>query len=215
MKPKKVRRKPFPRDTKILKKASSKRNLIRGLATLDSIWKRGLSPKDTDKHFLMTWLTYERGNVVWLSKTIGQSRSTLILNLQKLFKSSPFLKLRQISKMILVENSNQPFFSKVYEFYCRFIRKPRLTEKENEGLTNLWLMGVNRKVVRSHFILWSHRQGRTLREICKRWEKNSLPVNRLRAYAAKPGSPVMKWLKPLKLTKTDFSFPKGPKKNKS
>src|SRR5260221_14478777 len=86
----------LPSDSKILKAASTKRNLVLGLATLASVWRRGLLPKDLENHFLMTWLAYENGNVARLSKTMGLHRNTLVIKYGNRSKNGSTINLRKL-----------------------------------------------------------------------------------------------------------------------
>lgn len=198
----------FPSDPRILKKASTKRNLVRGLTALGSMWKRGLLPRDLENHWLVTWLAYENGNVRRLSDTIGLHRNTLILNFKEKVKKPSTFKLRTLWRKIQSKKAEKPFTDKLFEFYHKTINRPRFPMRENESLANLWLMGIHRKVVRAHFIIWSFRQGRKLEEICKRLGKHTRSIHRYRTYVTRPGSPAQKWLAPMKALKDEW-FPPG------
>ncbi len=200
-------RRNLPSDPKILKTANSSSNHVLGLKALASLWKRGFSPKDLENHFLMTWLAYENGNVSRLSKTLGLHRNTLVLNFRDKAKSPSTIKLRNLWLKILFSSGKKSFSHKVFEFYFRAFTKPPLKKFKNEGLVNLWLMGFPRKVVRLHFILWLFRRGRRLREVSRILRLNPRSIHRFRLQATQPGSPVAKWLGPLKPTHKDW-YPK-------
>ncbi len=205
----------FPNDTMILKKASSKRNLVRGLAVLGSVWKRGLLPRDLENHFLMTWFAYENGNVHRLSDTIGLHRNTLILNFKEKVKRPSTFKLRTLWRKIQSKKAKKQFSDQLFDFYHKVIKRPRFSKIEDESLANLWLMGVTRKVVRAHFILWSFRQGRGLKEVCKSLGKHTRSIHRYRAYVTKLGSPAQKWFEPMKAKKKEWFRPGLRGKRKS
>src|ERR1039457_448681 len=121
----------FPSDPRILKKASTKRNLVRVLAALGSMWKRGLLPRDLENHFLMTWLAYENGNIRRLSDTIGLNRNTLILNFKEKAKKSSTFKLRTIWRKIQSKKTKRPFGDPLFYFYRKIISRPRFSRIEN------------------------------------------------------------------------------------
>ncbi len=197
-----------PTDPQILKTANSKCNHILGLKVLGSLWKRGLFPSDLENHFLMTWLAYENGNASRLSKTLGLHRNTLIFQFREKANSPSTIKLRKLWFKICSLSGKKSFSQKVFEFYFRAFTKPPLKKFENEGLVNLWLMGFPRKVVRLHFILWLFKRGRSLKEVSRILRLNPRSIHRFRLQATQPGSPVAKWLKPLKPTKKDW-YPLG------
>ena len=196
----------FPSDPRILKKASSRLNLIRGLKALDLLWKRGLLPWDLENHFLMTWLAYENGNVQRLSNTIGLHRNTLIFNFKEKIKKQSTFKLRTVWRKIQKKQAKRPFADHLFAFYHKVINRPRFTKTESEKLKNLWLMGIPRKVVLAHFISWSFRHGFNFEEVSKNLGTSGRSVHRYRIYATQKGSQALKWLGPMKAKKTDW-FP--------
>jgi len=210
MKRKKRKKVPrnLPNDPTLIKKASTKANLVRGLAALDSLWKRGVTPKDLENHFLLTWFAFENGNVFRLAKTLNLHRNTLVLNYKQKFKKPSTVKLRKYWLGLGVLHAKREFNEKLLEFYHRIIKRPQLLSRENEGLANLWLMGVDRKTVRAHYVLWALRRGIKLTQICRNMRKNKRSVHRFRVYATRPGSPAKKWLEPLKATKAEW-YPPG------
>ena len=196
----------FPSDPSILKKASSKRNLVRGLATLGILWKRGLLPKDLNSHFYITWLAFENGNATRLAKVLNLHRNSLIFIFKNKLRKPSTYKLRKMWLKIGSSFKNKTFSDKVRIFHKKTIGNPRIFAKENRGLVNLWLMGMPRKVVLAHFISWSFRQGLNLEAVSKRLRTSGRSVHRYRSYAAQKGSPTLKWLGSMKVTRSEW-FP--------
>ena len=196
-----------PSDPKLIQTAKSEKNLKRGLAVLDTLWKRGLTPKDTEKHYHLTWFAYENGNMIAVAKRLDMHRNTISADLIEKVKVRSRVELRQVWKKIYYEDTKKPFADMVFEFYKQTLQKPVLTKSESEALTNLWLMGVTRRVLRAHFILVSLRQGRTMKELCRTLQRDNRSLVRYRSNAAKPGSPEGKWLLPMKLKKYDWINP--------
>ncbi len=196
-----------PSDPKLIKAAKSEKNLKKGLAVLDSLWKKGLTPKDTEKYYHLTWFAFENGNMINVGKRVGMHRNSISADLIEKVKVKSRVKLRAVWKQIYFEAVKKSFADKVFEFYKQTLQKPLLTKIESEALTNLWLMGMSRRVVRAHFILWSMRQGRTQKEICRTLGRHNRTIVRFRSNAARIGSPESKWLKPLKLKKIDWIKP--------
>lgn len=193
-----------PNDPGLIIRVSTKANLVRGLSILDSIWKKGLLPKDLENHFLITWLAYENGNVSRLSQKIGLHRNTLVSYFKEKVKKPSTFKLRTLWLGINSAKGNKTFPDKLYKFYNHVVGAPHFSKKENEALGNLWLMGVDRKTVRANYILWALRRGRGLTEIAKVMKRSLRGIHRYRVYATRPGSPAKKWLEPLKATKAEW-----------
>lgn len=209
MKPKRkiVERNP-PGDPTLLKKASTQANLVRGLAALDSIWKRGVIPRDLEQHFYLTWYGFENGNVRRLSRTLGLHRNTLVMNFRLKVKYPSTIRLRRFWFKIGKSHPGKSFQERLFRFYNRAVKTPWLLNRENEALADLWLMGVDRKTIRAHYVLWALREGMDLFEISGKMRKGTRSVHRFRVYATKTGSPGKKWLEPLKAPKAEW-FPQG------
>jgi len=200
---KKKNRPSLPPNPANLKESAKKGNLEKGLAALESLWKRGVLPQNLMKHYLMTWLAYENGNVIRLSKTLGLNRNTVITRFNKKAGKRSTVRLRKSWERIGLAKP-RTFSERVYEFYRYEIKEPRLSKAESGGLTNLWLMGVPQRVLSSHYVLWSFRKGRGLVEISERLGKSKRTIHRFRAYAVRPGSPALKWLAPMKALKKEW-----------
>ncbi len=215
MKPrrKKYRKSHFQSDPKLLKKAYSKQNLTRGLWVLASLWKRCLLPRDLENHYLMTWLAYANGNVSRLSEVIGWHRNTLVLYFRDKIKKPSTIKFRKLWLSIRSKDSKKAFPEKVLEFYQRMFSKPRFSKRENAGLVHLWLMGVPRKVVKYNFILYLFRQGKNINEVSQRLGMDARSISRYRWEATKPGSPAIKWFKPLKAKREEW-YPSGHRRGR-
>lgn len=201
---KRTNRSHHPNDPGLIKKAATRPNLTRGLDALASIWKRGLLPKDLENHYLMTWFAYDNGNVSRLSDRIGLHRNTLISNFREKVKKPSTIRPRHHWLRINSAKGKRTFPDKLYEFFNGIVRTPHFSKKENEGLANLWLMGVDRKTVRAHYILWALRRGMDLTEISKVMKKSLRGIHRYRVYATRPGSPAHKWFGPLKATNEEW-----------
>ena len=198
----------FPPNPLILKEAAKKGNLGQGLKALDSIWKRGVIPRDLEQHFYLTWFAYENGNVRRLAETIGMHRNTLVLNYRVKVKHVSTLKLRRLLSEVRKTHPKKSFHEQLFRFYHRVFKEPWFLSRENEALANLWLMGVDRKTVRAQYVLWALRSGITLAEIARKMKRETSSVHRFRVYATRPGSPAQKWLAPLKATKAEW-YPPG------
>lgn len=195
-------------DPSILKSADSRRSHIQGLKALGSLWNRGLLPNDLENHFFITWLAYVNGNVFSLSSTLGLHRNTLINIFKHKAKKSSTYKLRKIWLQINSAEKTDSFSERVFRFYHRVIKAPKFSRAENKALANLWLMGMTRKAIRSHFVFWFSRRGEDIKKTSKRMGLNYRTLRRYRAYAAGPNSPAAKWLKPLRPKKKDW-YPLG------
>jgi len=189
-------------DPKLLWKAKKKGNLEKGFKVLTSLWKRGITFKNLEASYFFTWYAYGCGNVSVMAKAAGIHRNTAIYGFRHFLGIRKTFKIRPQWKRVM--DRKIPFSEKVKLLYDRAGMKPRISKSENRGLVNLWLMGMPGKVVRSHNVLYLLRKGVDLVSIGKHFEISSRGIHRYRAYAARAGSPVQKWLVPLKPTREEW-----------
>lgn len=201
----------LPPDPRIIKAAYSMKNHLKGLKVLEGIWKRGVQPEELERHFYVTWLGYCNGNVLQLSKKLGLHRNTLIYIIADKLKNSSTIRLRNIWKKLGTSKPRIAFTDRVFLFYKAIVKGPIISKIENEGLTNLWLMGVPLSVLAAHFVIRSFRQGMNVIRLAKSWNKSTRTIARVRTYALEPGSPENKWLKPLKIQRSEWFFKRGRK----
>jgi hypothetical protein len=194
-------------DQKLLKEATQKGNLEKGLKALDSLWKRGINFQELEGSFYFSWLSYANWNVINMAKYAKLHRNTVIVVFRHSFQIRSIYNLRLKWKKIRDKKISFP--EKVKIIYDQAGMKPRFSKEETKGMVNLWLMGVPWEVVRAHFVLWSMRQGRSNREISNILGIHGRSVHRYRAYALRPGSPARKWLEPLKVKNKEWFFQRG------
>lgn len=196
-------------DPRIIKGASTRKNLVHGLKVLESLWKRGILYKDLEANFYFTWLAYSNGNLLKTAKLARKHRNTIIRKFHDIFHTKNSLQLRKLWNGI--REKKNPFPDKVKLLYDRTGLRPRFSRQENLGLVNLWLMGFPHQVIRSHYFIWSVRNGRGLKEMKENSGEGLRTIKRFREYALRPGSPAMRWLEPLKLKNKDWYFKRGKK----
>jgi hypothetical protein len=201
----------FSPDPNLIQTASTPNNLINGLKILDRLWTRGIVPAELRNHYFLTWLAYGNGNISRLSKTLGLNRNTLVLIFKQKLKKRYTFKLRVLWNEIRTEMPGRPFSLRLHQFYRRVFSFPRLSELENESMTNFWLMGVKQKDLLAHYFLWALRRGMNIKKMSKILGMSDRSVMRAREYALRPGSPAKRWLEPMKVKESDWFFDLGRK----
>jgi DNA-binding protein Fis len=194
----------MPINPKIIKEASTRKNLVQGLKNLNSLWKRGILPKDLDAHYYITWLAYSNGNNAGAARLLGIHRNSIHHFLKKLHTKNPI----QFRKILTGINQNTDLSKKVKALYDRARLKPHFSNAENKALVNLWLMGMPRKIVNVHFYIWNFQKGLELKDISQKMRVSYRTIIRLRTSLSRPGSPAKKWLESLKVNKKDLTFPR-------
>jgi len=196
-------------DSNVLKEAGAKGNLEKGLRALEVIWKKGVLPQDLKPHNILTWFSYSHGNLVQLAKFRGVHRNTYNQFFSGKLAIRDRVKLRYSWREIFRKKSRLSYPEKVGFFINKETKVSKLPLEQSAPLVNLWLMGVPWKVIRSHYVLLCMRKGMEIGEIAKRMKLAIRTIPRVRDYALQPGSPVFKWLAPIKPTRKEWFGKRG------
>src|SRR6185295_2199003 len=111
---------------------------LQGLSTLNRLWKRGLFPKDLERHYFLHWFVVYNGNIIKTAKALQIHRNTIQGYFLDLGYSNKSVKLRHQWRALNEKSKNSSFEKKFYSFYQQFSKKPRFSSEENAGLVGLW-----------------------------------------------------------------------------
>jgi hypothetical protein len=176
----------------------------RGLAALSQIWRRGIKPKNLKQHYFLTWFAWKNGNVFQLARTIGMHRNSIIVIFKKERGTTRNLKLRMVWKKLCRSHPTRPFLARFCGFYQKIGAKPALTASQNSALASLWLMGMPRKAIRAHYLLWGFRRGMGRKDLARELGISYRTLNRIKQGANKKGSVPDVWLRVMSPKKKDW-----------
>jgi hypothetical protein len=176
----------------------SKTDWLRGLPTLNRLWKRGLYPGDLERHYFLHWFVIYKGNIIQTAKALQIHRNTIQGHFLQLGYSKKSVRLRHAWQKMDEKLPKAAFAKKFYSFYQKHANKPRLSAEENAGLVGLWQVKFPFKTLTPHYLLWAIRSGKT-----KEWVQKELGYSyrhraRLLSHVVKPNSRDGFWLSPLK-----------------
>ena len=183
----------------------------RGFKALDSIFKRGLAPRDINAHFLLSWFAWGNGNAKTMAQIAGIHRNSVIYDFNQNFGSRETMGFRRKWLVILRENAKKSFADRMALYYKKVKAKPALNPAEIKGLADFWMQGAPRQVAQSYFILWALRRNWPLEKILKKLGRVYRDFCRYRLYAVTPGRPVYKWISMIPYKKEEwFIKRRGP-----
>ena len=170
---------------------------LKGLSTLNRLWKRGLFPDDLERHYFLHWFVIYKGNIIQTAKALQIHRNTIQGHFLELGYSKKSVRLRHAWQK-LQEKSKPPFESKFLAFYKTFGRNPPFSTEENAGLVGLWQAKFPFKTLTPHYLLWAIRSAKP-----KGWVEKTLGYSyrhkaRLLSEVLKSKSRDQFWLSPLK-----------------
>ena len=137
----------------------SKPQWLKGLSTLDQLWKKGLFPHDLERHYFLHWFVIYKGNIIQTAKALDIHRNTIQGHFLSLGYSKRSVKLRHFWQS-LNSAQNSSFENKFHAFYKKFGRTPLLSAQENETLVGMWQAKFPFKTLTPHYLLWSIRSGK-------------------------------------------------------
>jgi hypothetical protein len=178
--------------------AVSKPKWIKGLSTLDRLWKRGLFPEDLDRHYFLHWFVVYNGNIIQTAKALDIHRNTIQGHFLDLGYSKKSVKLRHAWQRLASGSKNVPFEKKFHVFYNRFSGKPRFSPEENAALVGLWQVKFPFKTLMPHYFLWAIRSGKPKDWVEKKLDYSYRHKARLLSQVVNPKSRDGFWLSPLK-----------------
>lgn len=195
---------PSKRD---LKADSSKTVLLEGLDCLKALWKKGLKPKDLNKHYFLTWFCFANGVMVRQSQILRMRRQSLIEVFGRIGLGNGTYKLRRIWLKILWKHPKKPFHDLLFSFYRKAVKKPVFSPAENEKLIRLWKMGFPLKALLPHFVLCAFQEGLSIEGTAERLGVDWRTIYGYISLGSREGSPVWQWLSPLRPKAKDW-YPK-------
>jgi hypothetical protein len=176
----------------------SKSKWVKGLSTLNDLWKRGLLPDDLKQHFILYWFVILEGNIIQTAKALDMHRNSLQLYFVDFGFSKKTVELRYAWKKLKVTHKGTSFEQRFYLFYKKYGSKPRFTPAENAGLVGLWQTKFPFKTLKPHYAFWAIRNGKSRKWIIKTLEFGFRHVARLLNPVADPKTRDGFWLSPLK-----------------
>ena len=160
----------------------SRSDFKKGLVILAALWQKDLLPKDLIKHRILTLFCLCNGNSSELSKVIGVRRNTIRIWYINYFGKSRLIDLRKQWQTILNSKKDNSFPRKVLALYRKNVGKPNFNSLQNSGLINLWVRGINPKLLRAHYFFWAFENGHSLEDIRKKFKVSTKTVLRIRAF---------------------------------
>ena len=180
----------------------NKKSWINGLSILGQLWKRGLFPKDLERHYFLHWFVIYDGNIIKTAKALEIHRNTIQGHFLQLGYSKKSVQLRHSWQKL--NNTSQPFDKKFQIFYEKFSPKTRFTPQENAGLVALWQTRFPFKTLTPHYLLWAIRAGKSKDWVLKTMGYSYRHRARLLSHLLKPKSRDAFWLSPLKPTSKEI-----------
>jgi len=171
---------------------------LQGLSTLNRLWKRGLFPKDLERHYFLHWFVVYNGNIIRTAKALDIHRNTIQGHFLELGYSKRSVRLRHVWQKMNESSKNLSFEKKFGRFYQKFASTPRFSPEENAGLVGLWQILFPFKTLMPQYFLWAVRDGKP-----KEWVQKKLGYSyrhraRLIAPILKPKTRDGFWLAPMK-----------------
>ena len=175
----------------------SKPTWVAGLSVLDRLWKRGLLPKDLERHYFLHWFVVYKGNIIQTANALGIHRNTIQSYFREMGYANQSVRLRHAWQKLNRKGTGS-FESAFHRFYQRYGRTPSFTARENAGLVGLWKIRFPFKTLMPDYFLWAVRAGKSKKWVQKELEYSPRHWARLMNPILKPKTRDGFWLSPLR-----------------
>ncbi len=182
--------------------------LKKGLNTLNRLWKRGLFPKDLERHYFLHWFVVYSGNILKTADALQIHRNTIQGHFLTLGYSKKSVKLRHAWQKIKVKFPKFSFENNFAKFFQQFGKNPRFSPDENAGLVGLWQIKFSFKTLVPHYLLWAIRAGKSREWVQKKLDYSYRHRARLLSQVLNTKARDGFWLSSLKPTFREIHSPR-------
>lgn len=185
-----------------------KAKLKKGLDTLNRLWKRGLFPKDLERHYFLHWFVVYSGNILKTADALQIHRNTIQGHFLTLGYSKRSVKLRHAWQKMKIKFPKFTFENCFAKFFQQYGKNPRLSPEENAGLISLWQIKFPFKTLVPHYLLWAIRVGKSREWVQKKLDYSYRHRARLLSQVLKTKARDGFWLSSLKPTFREIHSPR-------
>ncbi len=185
-----------------------KDKLKKGFETLNRLWKRGLFPKDLERHYFLHWFVVYSGNILKTAEALQIHRNTIQGHFLTLGYSKKSVKLRHAWQKIKLKFPKSTFENNFEKFFHSFGKTPRFSSYENAGLLGLWQTQFPFKTLVPYFLLWAIRTGKSRDWVQKKLDYSYRHRARLLSQVLKPKTRDGYWLTSLKPNSKEIHSPR-------